>query len=682
MSLFSEIKRRKVFRLALAYVVIAWVIIQVVTAIEAPLQLPDWFDTAVIVLLGLGFPIAVMMSWAYDVTPDGVVRDSSGERAPVALQIDYGKIALGAVLLLGAFLLGNYIKNDTSPAPQPRTAHRQFEIGVPPEFSFDAFGRRPIAVSPDGQNVVLRASVNGQNQLFVRPLQSIDITPIAGTEGAYEAFAISPDGKFVVFHALSDGRIKKVSLNGGIPTPLGRTIRDIHYFAWGENGTIVYSDYAYAGLMRISAAGGAATKFSFPEEGVTHKHPSYIPGTEWLVLAVGERGFSVRSADRIALMSPEGEIRITSLNGSSPRVSQDGHLIYFSRNALWSIPFNLKNLEASGEPVPIVDDVYYSHYGHYDISFEGALVYRRDNARGKQSLIWVDRAGEEEPVPLGPAHYSFPGISPDGDLIAITEVSAYGPDLWTHSLSRGEATQRTFEESRETRPIWSHDGTYLYFEAGLPSDAFRVAISGEGGIEQLTNSKEGWFPSGITPDGRYLIIDEWNGSVGDGNNIGVLDLSGENDFQFLMQSDYRESHPRLSPDGTLLAYMTNRSGSLEIYVRHYPFVDEEPIRVSNSGDCWSPRWDADSREIFYWDRDDEIIYSVRLDTAPEMSATQPEALFGAEPYVFSGIGNYDYDRSRNKFLMIKKPPPGSTADEIVLIEYWQELIAGQNQSAQ
>jgi hypothetical protein len=63
MSFFSEIKRRKVFRLAAAYIVIAWVIIQVVTAIEDPLQLPGWFDTAVIVLLGLGFPIAV--------SPDG-----------------------------------------------------------------------------------------------------------------------------------------------------------------------------------------------------------------------------------------------------------------------------------------------------------------------------------------------------------------------------------------------------------------------------------------------------------------------------------------------------------------------------------------------------------------------------------------------------------------------------------
>ena len=109
MSFWSEIKRRKVGRLAVAYIVLAWVIIEVAAVVEGPLQLPDWFDTMVIVLLGLGFPIALMLSWAYDVEDYRVVRDRSGERAPAILQIDYGKIALCAVLLLGGILLGVYL---------------------------------------------------------------------------------------------------------------------------------------------------------------------------------------------------------------------------------------------------------------------------------------------------------------------------------------------------------------------------------------------------------------------------------------------------------------------------------------------------------------------------------------------------------------------------------------------
>jgi hypothetical protein len=66
----------KVFQVAAVYAVVAWLIIQVVGAIEEPLNLPDWLDTVVIVLLAVGFPVAAILAWAFDVTPEGVVRDA------------------------------------------------------------------------------------------------------------------------------------------------------------------------------------------------------------------------------------------------------------------------------------------------------------------------------------------------------------------------------------------------------------------------------------------------------------------------------------------------------------------------------------------------------------------------------------------------------------------------------
>ena len=69
MSFLGEIKRRKVFQVAAVYSVVAWLLVQVITSVEAPLNLPDWVDTFVIVLLAIGFPVAVVLSWAFDVTP-------------------------------------------------------------------------------------------------------------------------------------------------------------------------------------------------------------------------------------------------------------------------------------------------------------------------------------------------------------------------------------------------------------------------------------------------------------------------------------------------------------------------------------------------------------------------------------------------------------------------------------
>jgi hypothetical protein len=71
----GEIKRRKMFQVAAVYAVVAWLLTQIVATIQRPLHLPDWFDTAVIVLSAVGFPIALIISWAFDVTPEGIVRD-------------------------------------------------------------------------------------------------------------------------------------------------------------------------------------------------------------------------------------------------------------------------------------------------------------------------------------------------------------------------------------------------------------------------------------------------------------------------------------------------------------------------------------------------------------------------------------------------------------------------------
>ena len=79
MSFLGEIKRRKVFQVAAVYTVVAWLLIQIINVVNDPLNLPAWFDTVVIVLLAVGFPIAVVLAWAFDLTPAGVVRTPASD---------------------------------------------------------------------------------------------------------------------------------------------------------------------------------------------------------------------------------------------------------------------------------------------------------------------------------------------------------------------------------------------------------------------------------------------------------------------------------------------------------------------------------------------------------------------------------------------------------------------------
>ena len=86
MSFFGELRRRNVVRVGIAYLVVAWLVSQVVDVVNEPLNLPDWFATVVILLLAIGFPFALILSWAYELTPQGVVR---ADKVPLSESITH-----------------------------------------------------------------------------------------------------------------------------------------------------------------------------------------------------------------------------------------------------------------------------------------------------------------------------------------------------------------------------------------------------------------------------------------------------------------------------------------------------------------------------------------------------------------------------------------------------------------
>ena len=113
MSFLGEIKRRKVLHVAAIYAVTAWLLVQIVATVESPLRLPDWVDTLVIVLLAVGFPIALLFAWAYELTPEGIKRDDDNRRPTsvdfaVARKLDF--IIIGVLVAAVVFLLfDNYV---------------------------------------------------------------------------------------------------------------------------------------------------------------------------------------------------------------------------------------------------------------------------------------------------------------------------------------------------------------------------------------------------------------------------------------------------------------------------------------------------------------------------------------------------------------------------------------------
>jgi hypothetical protein len=117
MSIWGELRRRKVVKVAAVYAVTAWLLVQVVVTVEEPLGLPGWVDTLVIVLLATGFPVALVLSWAFDVTPEGIRQTTGSHGAPAPGGSLFGYVSQGLVLLAVAFLVVNEFVRDREPAP-------------------------------------------------------------------------------------------------------------------------------------------------------------------------------------------------------------------------------------------------------------------------------------------------------------------------------------------------------------------------------------------------------------------------------------------------------------------------------------------------------------------------------------------------------------------------------------
>lgn len=81
MSFFNELKRRNVFKVAIAYVVVAWLLLQVSDTLVPALHLPEWFNSGVAFVLIIGFPIAVLFAWAFEMTPEGLKREHEVDRS-------------------------------------------------------------------------------------------------------------------------------------------------------------------------------------------------------------------------------------------------------------------------------------------------------------------------------------------------------------------------------------------------------------------------------------------------------------------------------------------------------------------------------------------------------------------------------------------------------------------------
>jgi serine/threonine-protein kinase len=579
----------------------------------------------------------------------------------------WGWIAAGVVVVAVAAALGAWMLKPAPVRPVTRTV-----IALNPDEHLANLNTPAVAISPDGANIVYVASRgNGPAQLFLRPLDALRAQPVAGTEGAFSPF-FSPDGQWIAFFAA--GKLKKVALAGGATVTLCDSSAMTPGGTWGPNNTILFQPYTGA-IFEVPASGGTPRRVSATAKHVYNRWPEFTRDGGAFVFVGGlTYGFFASGASiAVAAVGGAGPDK-DLIAGTSPHLATTGELIYARSATLMAVPFNSRRLELAGAPVPVLDGVRESTLGaaQYGLSASGTLVYVTGGIQGSAAhLVWVDRAGTEQPL-AAPAHgYAYPRLSPDGRRIAVGMNAETAADVWIYDMARDALSRATFGGTRNTVPVWSPDGKRLLFSsnrAGAVSNLFWQLADGSGTAERLTTSQFQHVPRTFTPDGRTVVFTETNPETG--ADIWTLGLNDRKARPFL-KTPSNEAGPGFSPDGHWLAYVSDESGRFEVYVQPYPGPGGK-WQISTEGGT-EPVWNPAGRELFY--RSGNRMMAVPVTLQPSFSAGKPVTMFEG-PWLPSPSNVVDYDVSRDgqRFLMLKPADQDEGARQIVVVQNWLEEL--------
>jgi Tol biopolymer transport system component/predicted Ser/Thr protein kinase len=569
-------------------------------------------------------------------------------------------VVLGALVLCAA-VTGLAVWNLKPAAPRPVS---RLSIDLPAAAQLAGIREHTLAISPDGSRLVYVATQGGTQQLYLRDLDNQEARPIPGTDGAITPF-FSPDGQWLGFFA--GGKLKKVSVNGGAAITLCDAA-NTPGASWSRQGTIVFG--TIGPLMQVSDSGGTPKALTHLEKGDTaHMWPEFLPSGKDVLFTVGF-GFP----SRVAVYSVEtGERHDLVQGATAPHYLPAGYLVYAQAGgSLMAAPFDAQRLRITGPAVPVAQGILINAgtgTTQYSISDTGSLVFASASGGGAQGrLVWVDRKGVEQPLPAPPHVYWFPRLSPDGQRVAVT---IDGQQIWLYDLRRDTLTRWTFAGTANRTGIWTPDGKHIAFLSNKdgPSNIYWQRADGSGGLERLTTSQYLQAPSSWSPDGQALAFLQIS-SAPTGFDIWVL-RTGDHKAQPFLQTPFTETAPAFSPDGHWLAYVSDESGRLEIYVQPYPGPGGK-YQISTEGGT-EPVWNPKGRELFY--RQGEKMLAVEVTAQPSFSISKPRMLFKG-PYLPTPQTFPDYDVSADgqRFLMLKPAGQAQASTRINVVLNWTEEL--------
>ncbi len=647
--------------------------VAVLTALE---KLPaDRYATAAEFATALGDTSAV--ATRATVATGRAAQRLSSLRAWLALPLG------GLALLLGMTALWLGLR------PRPAALLQRFALGLPESQAV----REMALISPDGRRIVYvgpgPASTNAP-QLWLKEHDRVGAVPIPGTVGV-RVFTFSPDGEWIAF--ASGGQLRKLSLGGGTAIAIGDSAAATAGVAWLDDHSLVYSQLVTRNLRRVNENGGPS-EIVHRGDSVPAVLPRALPGSRMLLFTNCRGGVCGLTQDLWALDLKTHRAKPLVQGVVSGDYVATGHLVYLRRDgAMLAVRFDPGSATLHGSAVPVLDSVM-SGIGvlpYYSISRTGTLILRSGamSAGEQYQMVLVDRAGT---AVLVDPDWTFRmaafgnnagwSVSPDGERVAIGLATGSGDDIWVKHLPRGALSRVSFDTAADFRPRWMPDGRSVMYVSirgapihGIPGARLYSRLAdGTGHDSLLLNIDLGLYEATWSRDGMWLVF-RTGGVI---NQVGGRDIRGIRlgvdtaSVPLLVSTEFDESAPALSPDGRFIAYESNETGQVEVYVRPFPAVDAGKWQISTSGGQ-APLWGPGGRELVFVNGAREMI-SVPVLPGAVFATGERHTLFKLDAALYlSPTENYTpyaLMPDGQHFLMARQLHSAGADAPVTVVENW------------
>jgi serine/threonine-protein kinase len=625
----------------------------------------------------LGFLVALLLAWAYEITPAGIVTSAEAQASGAATQASGQRlnyVIMGLVIVAVVFLLVDRYALDLRPAPQadPRQANSGAAPVIAAAVMLPAvaplavasadigFDSPSVAISPDSRWLAYVSMDADGSHLVRHRLDGFDQPEtIAGTEGAIHPF-FSPDGKYIGF--LTNERLKRVPVEGDDVKTIASSRSPVRA-QWFADNSIYFIDDQGNSLRRVDVRSGNVETL---RENDPLIFSAVLPGAQFALGTQRDASISGDYAEMLRVDIETGEFELLGIAGFDARWVPTGHLVFGRNGNLFAVPFDAQTAETSGEPQLVLKNVAMDstfHQGQVALSTAGTLAYIPGNDRAIGQVVVVDRDGQERKLPPSPQRFGVLDLSADDSEMAL-QVADVKDYVWVYDLANDKGRKLAGSVGFGW-PKYAPDGSLALSESTTATIDTRIKIvPADGSAPRLVmdSTDVEAVVSDWSPDGTLLSLSNWATT-----SVGLIGLSGQDELQEF-DADVQEWGAVFSPDGQWLAYSSVETGRFEIWVRSLSEPGQRRQVTVNGGieGIWCP-----CGEIFFR-RGDEF-WSIAVETEPEL-------VFGAEVLAFTVADfldtpgrSYDVSSDGQRLYTLKRSEP-AIVDRVHVISNWQDKL--------